>query len=351
MTGHRRAAPQPIPTLAIPWRTGTRPPSCRYFAPMQKQARLDALGRRPRFTRTPTGKRVTPKERDLIWFEKIAYHGPLSYFQLHEFTKHLNRNLVSARNRATDLFHECDTPDGGPYLERPKAQQETLNPRNNCILYNTTLYAERALSRAGRSTENCRAGHWKHQAMQAFVTSTIELGTLADPGLSFGKRDEVLRGKANRIPITTQDPKSGRRVKRTLVPDDVFFIGYGGKHRIFGLEIDRATEQVNPSGKAGTRKTKRDNLLLWREFIGRGLYRQFYGSDKPMMLLTVTTNLTHMQNLMAMVMEISGGRGNNYMLYKCLPDFGEDFHPSKTKPTFFSEPWLRADGSPFRIDR
>ncbi len=318
---------------------------------MQKQAGLDALGRRPRFTRVPSGKRVTPQERDLIWFEKIAYHGPLSYFQLHEFTKHLKSNLVSARNRATDLFHECDTRDGGPYLDRPKAQQETLNPRNNPILYDTTLYAERALARMGRRIEKCRSSHWKHQAMQAFVTSSIELGTRADPTLSFGTRDEVLKGKAKRIPITTRDPKTGRRVRRTLVPDDVFFIGYGEKRRIFGLEIDRATEQLNPSSKAGTRKVKRDNLLLWREFIGRGLYRDFYGTDRPMLLLYVTTNLAHMQNLMAMVMEISGGRGNNYMLFKCLPDFGEDFHPPKTMPSFFSEPWLRADGSPFRIDR
>ena len=140
----------------------------------------------------------------LIWFEKIIYHGPLSYFQLHEFTKHLNRNLVSARNRATDLFHECDTRDGGPYLVRPKAQQETLNPRNNCILYDMTRYAEQALVRNGRIVEKCRSSHWKHQAMQAFVTSTIELGTLADPGLSFGTRDKVLKGKVHRIPIANQ---------------------------------------------------------------------------------------------------------------------------------------------------
>ena len=137
------------------------------------------------------------------------------------------------------------------------------------------------------------------------------------------------------------------------MPDDVFFIGYGGKHRIFGLEIDRATEQMSPSSKAGTRKIKRDNLLFCGEsLLGAACNREFYGTDRPMLLLTVTTNLTHMHHLMAMVMEISGGRGNNYMLFKCLPRIRRGLpSPENQGQDSSSEPWLRADGSPFRIDR
>jgi hypothetical protein len=37
----------------------------------------DTLGRRARLTSMPTGKRVTPTERDLLWLRKLAEHGPL----------------------------------------------------------------------------------------------------------------------------------------------------------------------------------------------------------------------------------------------------------------------------------
>ena len=75
--------------------------------------------RRSRGVRTPTGKRVRPTERDIIWFQKIREHGPLPTSYLWEFTKHLTPTLGVAKNRLSVLFHEDRTEHGGPYLDRP----------------------------------------------------------------------------------------------------------------------------------------------------------------------------------------------------------------------------------------
>ncbi len=111
---------------------------------MQEDSKVDTLGRRPRDRRQPTGKRITPQERDLIWFEKLHQHGPLSSTYLHGFTKHLRRNEKRARDRLTDLFHETNTPQNGAYLDRPWQQFQTYDARYQDLVYDLAPAGEKA---------------------------------------------------------------------------------------------------------------------------------------------------------------------------------------------------------------
>jgi len=67
---------------------------------------LDALNRRKRIRPISTGKRLTPRDRDLLWFRKIHVHGPVSSSFLRVFSKALRTSEKRARERLTDLFNE-----------------------------------------------------------------------------------------------------------------------------------------------------------------------------------------------------------------------------------------------------
>jgi len=79
----------------------------------------DKIGRRRRDRRQSTGKRISAQERDLLWFQKLQEHGPLSSSYLHAFSNHLRRNEKRASYRLTDLLHEDQTAHKGAYLDRP----------------------------------------------------------------------------------------------------------------------------------------------------------------------------------------------------------------------------------------
>lgn len=93
--------------------------------------KLNTLGHRARLAPTPTGKRVSPTARDLVWFRALAKHGPLPSSFFLECTETSHASEKRARERLTDLFHEDNTTDGGAYLFRPSQQFRTIDSRYN----------------------------------------------------------------------------------------------------------------------------------------------------------------------------------------------------------------------------
>jgi len=130
----------------------------------------DALQRRKRLHPVSTGKRVTPQERDLLWFSKLREHGPLPSSFLLEYGRHLGRSEKRARERLTDLFNEDNTPDRGPYLSRPPQQFRTIDSRYNQLVYDLTPAAERALRRGGLwADRSAPSGPWLHGFMVSCI--------------------------------------------------------------------------------------------------------------------------------------------------------------------------------------
>ena len=315
----------------------------------------DTLKRRRRDRRSSTGKRVTPQERDLLWFQKIHQHGPLPSSYLHAFSAGLRRNEKRSRDRLTDLFNEDHTPDGGAYLNRPWQQFQTLDARYQDLVYDLSPAAEAALKDHGLWSEHAgnHGGPWLHRHMVACITASIELATQGDPNLSFIPQSAILRraGTGLRAAVPFKNPGTGKTETKDLIPDAIFGLEYraaaASVYRFFIVEADRATEPSRAS--AFNRKSHLRNFLQYREYIGRGLYRKHLGLTASLLVLNVTTNARTMARMLELANGISEA-GNSYLLFRTAGQFGRYFKPPKPMPELLTGEWLRAGYPGFRID-
>ena len=321
------------------------------------ESAFDTQGRRNRRHPVSTGKRVTPQERDLLWFRMIHRHGPLSSAYLHAFSRPLRSSEKRAKDRLTDLFNEDRTPHGGPYLSRPPQQFRTLDSRYNDLVYDLAPAAKAALKQHGLWEERAapHRGPWLHGFMVSCITASIELATLARDDLRFIPEAAILgRAKAElRYPTSIiVDPRTGRRDTRDLIPDALFGLEYrrDGKryYRFFVVEADRGTE---PTASANfDRKSHLRGLLQYRDTIGKGKYKAHLGLTASLMVLAVTTAEAKRKKLVALTERLSGPAGNSYMLYRTCEAFGPVFKPPKPMPELLEGPWRRAGMADFYID-
>src|SRR3954471_7740793 len=133
--------------------------------------------RRSRFSRSPTGKSISPLERDIALFHAIYRHGPLPTSFLYEFTKHLGRDKDAMKHRLEALYHETTTLHGGPYIDRPERQADSFFARYQELLHELTPQSEQALKDAGLLPEPYHyvKRNLPHQHMKANITASIEL--------------------------------------------------------------------------------------------------------------------------------------------------------------------------------
>lgn len=310
----------------------------------------DAIGRRRRDRRSPEGKVKRPTERSLVWFEKLHRHGPLPSSYLHAYTAHLCRNATWARRELADLFHE-DGVHGGPYLDRPWQQFNTMDARHHDLVYDLTDAGRDALTEAGRLQANPQApgGPWVHRHMVACITASIELAALGRGDIRFIFQDEIVKGPL-RMPVPYT--RNGKTETRDLVPDAVFALAYrtdaGERYRLFALEADRGTEPGRSS--SFNRKSQLRTTLQYRAYVGEGLYKAHLGVSAPMLVLTVTTSAARLRNLVDLVADASVTGRNSFMLFQHLPQFGHHFAPPKPLPELLSNPWCRAGFGMLQID-
>ncbi len=316
----------------------------------------DALQRRRRDRRAPMGKHLSPQARDLLWFEKIHDHGPLSSTYLHAFSAELRRSGKRARDRLTDLFNEDRTPHGGSYLGRPWQQFQTFDARYQDLVYDLTPASETALKEAGRWSDHAaaNAGPWLHRYMVACITASIELATLNDPNLTYIPQRAVLErtGATLRYPVPYQNPTTKKVETADLIPDAIFGLEYRrgseASYRFFIVEADRATE---PSRSTKfNRKSHFRTIMQYRAYVGEGLYKAHLNLTAGMMVLNITTGKATKDRMLALTDELSG-KGNTYLLFRTCENFGRYFKPPKPLPELLTGEWTRAGYPPFRIDR
>ena len=315
----------------------------------------DRLGRRNRLHAQSTGKRVTPQERDSLWFAKLAEHGPLPSSFLLAYARDTHRSDKRARERLTDLFNEDNTPDGGPYLTRPPQQFRTLDSRYNQLVYDLAPAGERALARLGQdnSARPAPSGPWLHRFMTSCITASIELATLARDDLSYIPQSEILR-RADaelRCPVEIADPVSGYRYTKDLIPDAVFGLRYhtaeGGRFRFFAVEADRATEPATSSN--WNRKSFERNLVQYEAYVAGGAYREHLNLTAPLLVLNMLSDGQRAQRMI----EFTAKRypqGNAFMLFQAWEDFGPVFRPPGPKLALLSGLWERSGLPSFSMD-
>lgn len=316
----------------------------------------DALGRRSRLEMRPTGKRVTPTSRDLQWFAVLAEHGPLPTSFLLQFACHSHASDKRARERLADLFHEDNTPDGGPYLIRPPQQFRTIDSRYNQLVHDLATAGWRALERSGIAAGRhiAPSGPWLHRFMTGCITASIELATQARDDISYIPQSAILaRAKAElRHPVTITDQASGRRFTKDLIPDALFGLRYhtpdGDRFRFFAVEADRATEPITSAN--WNRKSFERNLLQYDAYVARGAYREHLGLTAPLLVLNVLSDAARARRMRDFVAKRYAA-GNSFMLFQAWKDSGPVFRPPNPRSELLEQGWERGGLPQFRIDR
>lgn len=315
----------------------------------------DSLGRRSRHTPQSTGKRVTPQERDFMWFQRLLAHGPLPSSFLLEYTKHSHRSEKRAKERLTDLFNEDNTPDNGTYLSRPPQQFKTLNAGYNQLIYDVTKHSLQALDRLDQPgiAGNINAGPWLHRHMVACITASIELATLDRPDITYIPAQDILK-RANtdlRCPTTITEP-SGANYSKDLLPDALFGLQYhtdsGDRYRFFLVEADRSTEPLTT--KNFHRKSALRNLLQYRDYIETGRYREHLKLTSPLLVLNVLTDEKRLQRMIKLTAEQMPG-GCTYQLFQTWDAFGEVFVPPEPNTALLMGNWSRCGLASFNIGK
>jgi hypothetical protein len=311
----------------------------------------DSIGRRSRLRATSTGKRVSPTERDVLWFSKLAEHGPLPSSFLLQFSMDSHASDKRARERLCDLFHEDNTPDGGTYLVRPPQQFRTIDSRYNQLVYDLAPPGWRALKRSGSMTvkQAASSGPWLHRFMTSCITASIELATLVRDDLTYIAQSAILAraGAELRYPVFVTDPKTGHRCRKDLIPDAVFGLRYhiekGDRFRFFVVEADRATEPTTSAN--WNRKSLARSLLQYEEYVSGGAYREHLGLTAPLMVLNVLSDAKRMERMIDFTAK-QYPTGNAFMLFQAWEAFGPVFRP----PEPLIGGWVRGGLPQFRID-
>jgi len=309
----------------------------------------DRTGRRNRLKPISTGKRVTPQARDLLWFSKLAEHGPLPSSFLLAYGQTSHRSDKRAKERLTNLFNEDNTPHGGPYLIRPPQQFRTIDSRYNQLVYDLAPAGLAALQGEGTRVHPTRSGPWLHGFMVSCITASIELACLDRGDIAYIPQSQIL-ARANvelRWPMRIADPASGQEFTKDLLSDAVFGLEYltdqSRRFRFFAVEADRATEPATSSNFR--RKSFERHLLQYREYVERGGYREHLKLTAPMLVLNVTSSEKRVQRMLKVTSEHSS-HGNNYQLFQCWEDFCPVFRPPVPNAALLLGAWARAcDGA------
>jgi Replication-relaxation len=220
----------------------------------------DVLGRRSRFSRTPTGKRLALGQRDLEILRWLFRYRYLRQTHLQMLAQPVSKKRFI--ERLGDLFHETGL------VNRPAIQPALFDARSTPMLYEITtkgiecLVSHNALPyRAvtfSRQPSRSYSPHFLHTMMVIETLLAIETAAKKTPDQRFVPVDEILarapqavRDARNplAIPVTlVPDPRHGiirKRQETMLIPDALYGIEYvidGEKrYRFWALECERTS--------------------------------------------------------------------------------------------------------------
>ena len=311
----------------------------------------DSLGRRSRMRPQPTGKKVSPQPRDMLWFEKLAEHGPLPSSFLLAFVKDMGKSEKRAKERLTDLFNEDRTPHKGAYLTRPVQQFRTIDSRYKQLVYDLSPASVAALRKSGCEIRPARSGPWHHHLMVSCITASIELACIARGDVNYIPQSKVLARADTGLRCTTEiyDPDTGATFDKDLIPDAVFGLEYltkaGKRFRFFALEADRATEPLR-SGEIH-RKSFMRHLMQYEDYIENEEYQDHLDLTAPMLVLNVTTSEERVERMLEVTQEYFP-RGNSYQLFRSWEAFGGVLDPPEPRADLLEGRW-RTLGREFRL--
>lgn len=295
----------------------------------------DTLLRRLRYAPPqPIGKRIELHKNDFTLFEAIHRHGHLPSHYLHAFSENKSHNAL--QHRLTKLYN--GTTDGA-YLIRPPQQFDSFHARYQPIVYDLNEHSKQLLSEQGKLSPFIhRTDPFLHRLMSACVGASIEL---ACKSIRYISRHDILSRKGSPMALPLAMPN-----QRALVPDDLIGFDYGGHYRFLAVEIDRNTESTERKDKSQNSFSKK--LAAYLEVMRNRTYKDIWGIPN-LMVLTVTTNVTHMHNLMKHVHQLDPKLSERF-IFKALPTFGAHWRvPPVLKDIL--DPWHQPNDRMFDLTK
>lgn len=241
--------------------------------------KTDAIGRATfHHIASQGGVRVT--NREIRWLKHIERHGPQSSVYLFELTKDTHRCKDTVQRDLQKLR-------AGGFLFLPPQQRDTERAEFNPYIYDLTKQAKSWLADQGLAEPTVRpTGHWWHAYMVSCVTSTIDIAAACE-GVRYIPAHEILARKKD---ATLGIPVNGK----TLIPDQLFALDYGGSYRAFVLEVDRGTE---PFAASGNRKSVEKSTALLCQAIGTRFAQRHYGLKAPLLVIFTFSNMEKLNRM------------------------------------------------------
>ena len=312
--------------------------------------------------RANAGTRVVLKPRDSEIFQLLNRYRYLRSTFIHAF---VGGKLNRFKERLGHLYHE------GGYLNRPHQQWQFYNARYMPAIYENSEAAEDLLEEQGllgpQTTWLLRGRmgahrQFAHSLMICDILASVELGIRETDNLRFIGWQEIL-ARAPEATKRLQNPfsipvniahtaASGKThsAKTAIIPDALFGIEYttAGKktYRWFAVEADRRTMPVFRTNLQETSFLKK--ILSYRDIRQNELYKSHFGISN-LMVLTVTTNETHMQHIKELVGKITGG--SKMFCFKTMPSLGDMAKAPAPTPDMLTKPWARVGHPDFYIDK
>jgi len=179
-------------------------------------------------------------------------------------------------------------------------------------------------------------GHWWHGYAVSCVTSAIDIAA-SRTAIRFIPAHEILA--RNSAPLAI--PLGGGR----LIPDQIFALDYGGRYRVFALEVDRGTE---PARSASVRKSWARSIATYRQVFERGLHKSHYGLKSNLLALWVFYSPAKETRFLELVQQQGGPLGDAVLTQSVASPAGTtaDF---LAHVEMYEDAWNRPDGRIVRI--
>ncbi len=316
--------------------------------------------------RISSGKRIELTERDIELFELLnRYHFLRSNF-MYAFLG--GNSETRFKERLGHLYHD------GRYINRPEQQWQFANCRYMPVVHELDDRGEQVLRERGLIRSDSpllkkgRMGAYRqfaHELMICDCMASIELGVRQNQNLRFISWQEIITKAPEStrrldnpfaIPVsishTFSRTGSAQRADIKVVPDGLFGLEYacdGQKmYRFFALEADRNTLPVIRSDLHQTSYLRK--ILAYRQISVQNIYKSHLGLPN-LLVLTVTTNQTHMANIMSLVGELAHEGKAKLFLFKTMSSVGDSKKAPEPTVHMLTDAWQRVGYEAFRIDQ
>jgi hypothetical protein len=282
--------------------------------------------RQKRFHRSETPPPFQLTERDLRLIAHVAHHRFLSSAHLIALDGGSPQNVL----RSLRVLYDHGL------LDRPIAQKVMLldeGPRP--FVYGLGKKGARVLREHGHridagvdwTEKNKRAGlvFLQHTLELADFMTGLELGCQARRDVGLLREREILamapeKTRSAREPLRWKVDKTvmGKRETFSVVPDGLFGLTFpDNTAAYFVLEVDRGTMPITRTDVQGTpawRKNIAYKLATYHEGWKAEQHSKQFGV-KQMRIAMVTTSAERVRNMIAVVRELTEGRGSNLFLF------------------------------------